>query len=162
MIRNAAEKKLGALAYSHRQATRTIIAGPAARVCLAPGHCGFGRLNPGASATRAMQPPVYNVASLASRLLLDDASCVSRQTPEINKLLCGLARIAHERYRRRRAFIHDGAQARRSERPRSRSNRRIGVPIVQFDPIEAHVAIGGCCRGNNRKQFVCRTRRHSD
>jgi hypothetical protein len=37
-----------------------------------------------------------------------------------------------------RAFIHDGAQARRSERPRSKSNRGIGVPILQFDPIETH------------------------
>jgi hypothetical protein len=77
---------------------------------------------------------IRSLRYVASRLLLDDASCVSRRTPEINKLLCGLARIAHERYRRRRAFIHDGAQARRSERLRSKSNRGIGVAVLQVRP----------------------------
>jgi hypothetical protein len=109
-------------------------------------------VNFSASATAAMRPPAISsreddmmIVTMASRLLLyQRGSCVFLQAAEINKLLCGLARIAPGRYRRRRAFIT--LEFKHGVRHR--------VPDLRFDPIEAGTRpFGRSCRGDNRRNL---------
>jgi hypothetical protein len=108
-------------------------------------------INPGASATAAMRPPA--IISRGDRMTFSSSSawraagsrrgsCVSVKAAETNKLPCGLARIAHGRYRCRRAFIWGDRQI--EIEPRHR------LPFaIRPNSSPQSTPFGRSCRGHN-------------